>query len=289
MTDTAERTHPKDTRVIPVVVESAPRSRSFISRHERLALPALLVAGVTLWVISLSHIHLTSLGTYGLPPALPITWYVGLGALVGGAVIAIWGVEHPRPWVIACFLLAVTLVLYMTIPSVATEPQYSWVYKHIGVARFIEAHGYTQGSVDIYNRWPGFFAAVAVIAQLAGRNDPTTFATYAEPMYALLAVLLVAAIGWSVTHDRRVAGSAALIFLLSNWVRPISRHRRRRMYSPWRCSWSSCGQLPRTRRMSRWYDSSSECFAGSNFRSVAGRRCPGHDGKRLCSYCGSIS
>jgi hypothetical protein len=177
-----------------------------------------LLGAVTAWGLSLAHIDLSHLGSYGLPPALPLLWYAALAVLVGGAVLAIWGPARPSGWVIAGYLLAIAVVLYVTIPAVASEPQYSWVYKHIGVVRFISLHGHTRASIDIYNRWPGFFALAAAFAQLAGFKHLDAYVAYAEPLYAIIALLLVGAIAHATTRNTRVAGGAALIFLLTNWV-----------------------------------------------------------------------
>ncbi len=177
-----------------------------------------LLGALAAWGLSLARIDLSHLGSYGLPPALPGLWYAAFAVLVGGAVLAIWGPWRPNGWVIAAYLLAVAVVLYATIPAVASEPQYSWVYKHIGVVRYISLHGHTRASIDIYNRWPGFFALAAAFAQLAGFKHLDAYVAYAEPLYAIIATLLVGAIAHATTRNTRVAGGAALIFLLTNWV-----------------------------------------------------------------------
>jgi hypothetical protein len=182
------------------------------------ALLAPIVTGLVLWAASLSHVDVSHLGQYGLPPALPPLWFAGYGLIVLGTVLTIWLPRRPRGWLIAAGVLAVAVVIYGTIPAIAAEPQYSWVYKHIGVVRFIELHGHVRLGVDIYNRWPGFFALAAVFSELSGLRNPVAYAGLAELFYALVATLLVAAIARSETRDIRVTGSATLIFLFGNWV-----------------------------------------------------------------------
>ena len=176
-----------------------------------------LIAGVVAWAVSLHMIHTGDLGRYGLPPALPVIWYAALAVLICGAVTVTWG-TRPHGLVIALYVTAIVVVLYATVPAITAVPHYPWVYKHIGVTRFLNAHGGVEfASGDIYNRWPGFFAVAAVFSRLAG-IDPLSFAAWAEPFFALIDALLVAAIARAVARDVRVAGYAALIFTLGSWV-----------------------------------------------------------------------
>jgi hypothetical protein len=175
-----------------------------------------LVGGLVAWAFSLQLIHTRGLGRYGLPPALPAIWYAALLVLICGALTAIWAI-HPRAWLISLYVLAIGVVLYATVPAITAVPHYAWVYKHIGVARFIAVHGGVDPSIDIYNRWPGFFAAAAAFSRLAG-VDPLSYAAWAEPFFALLEALLVGTVARAIGRDVRVAGYAALIFTLGNWI-----------------------------------------------------------------------
>lgn len=176
-----------------------------------------LAAALAAWAISLAMIHTGNLGSYGLPPALPTVWYAALAVLICGAVSVTWA-TRPVGVLIALYVLAIVLVLYATVPAITAAPHYSWVYKHVGVSRAIALHhGAPFASGDIYHRWPGFFAAAAVLSQLAG-IDPLTFAGWAEPLFASIDAVLVAAVARAFTRDVRVVGYAALIFTLGNWI-----------------------------------------------------------------------
>jgi len=199
------------------LTERAGLARDRLMGRFSLPLPGLLVGGLAVWVWSLSHIDLAKVGYWGLPPALPPSWYVALAALVGGAGASTCA-RRPRGWLILAYVLAVGIVLYATLPAILHVPQYSWVYKHIGVTRYIELHGSTNPSIDIYNRWPAFFAAAAAYAQLAGLPNPVAFAGWAEPLFALIDAVLVIAIARALTRDVRISGASGLIFLFANWV-----------------------------------------------------------------------
>jgi hypothetical protein len=175
-----------------------------------------LIAAVALWAFSLHAIDTRNLGRYGLPPALPLSWYGALAVLICGAVVTMWGARR-APLLSAFYLLALVAVLYATVPAITAEPHYPWVYKHIGVTRSISAYGGVDASGDIYNRWPGLFALAAAFSSWA-HVDPLAFAAWAEPFFAALDALLLAAIAFAIGRSWRVAGFAALMFTLGNWV-----------------------------------------------------------------------
>jgi hypothetical protein len=175
-----------------------------------------LVGALVAWALSLHMIDTRGLGRYGLPPALPAIWYGALLVLICGAVTAIWAMR-PKVALMALYILAIVIVLYATVPAITAVPHYSWVYKHIGVTRFIAVHGGVDTSVDIYNRWPGFFAGAAAFSRLAG-IDPLSYAAWAEPFFALIDALLAGCLAWAIGRDVRVAGYAALIFTVGNWI-----------------------------------------------------------------------
>jgi hypothetical protein len=169
------------------------------------------------WRLSLRHVDVAHLGSYGLTPALGAGWYVALALLLAGAVASCL---HPRsrPAVMVLYLAALALVLYGTVPALSAQPHYAWVYKHIGVVRYLEAHGWADPSIDIYNRWPGFFATAAVFTRLAGRGDPASYVSWAELLFILLDAILVMWVVRAIAASTRIAAGAAMLFLLANWV-----------------------------------------------------------------------
>ncbi|MGF7236221.1 MAG: hypothetical protein ACQSGP_14840, partial [Frankia sp.] len=176
-----------------------------------------LVLALELWALSLHRIKASNLGDYGLPPVLPLGWYLSLALLVVGAATTLCQ-KRARPWLLVAYVIAFTVVLYATVPLVSTPPQYNWVYKHLGVVQYIELHGRVKISVDIYHRWPGFFALSAVFSQLAGKPNPVAFAAWAEVFFTLLDAVLIAAITRTLFKDARAAGMAAIVFVITNWV-----------------------------------------------------------------------
>jgi hypothetical protein len=192
--------------------------RRVLARTTRVVLlstPALLI--LVLWRISLVGVDAYNLGSYGLPPALPPAWYVALALAIGGAVAAIWW-RRGNPVVMTAYILAAAIILFATVPVITGQPHYAWVYKHIGVVRLFEQHGRVDLGADIYNRWPGFFALVAMLSPVAGRANPVTYAGWADVFFLVLDATLVGAVVLTMIRSARVAATAALFFVLTDWV-----------------------------------------------------------------------
>ncbi len=187
-------------------------------RRLRLLAPSLPAAvALVLWRVSLFHVDVSNLGSYGLPPALPIAWYAALTLAVAGAVTAITA-RGKSGLVMVGYVVVVAVILYGTVPVLSAQPHYAWVYKHIGVVRYLEAHGKVDPNIDIYNRWPGFFALGAAFSVVGAHPNPEVYASWAELFFLLLDVVLVMVAVKAITHDIRIAAGGALFFIVTNWV-----------------------------------------------------------------------
>ncbi len=187
-------------------------------RRLRLLAPSLPAAvALILWRVSLVHVDVSNLGSYGLPPALPIAWYIALTLAVAGAVTAITA-RGKSGLMMVGYVVVVAIILYGTVPVLSAQPHYAWVYKHIGVVRYLEAHGIVNPNIDIYNRWPGFFALGAAFSVVGGHPNPEVYASWAELFFLLVDVVLVMIAVKAITRDIRIATGAALFFVVTNWV-----------------------------------------------------------------------
>jgi hypothetical protein len=191
---------------------------SYTVGHVRALVPFLPAAvAVAAWRISLVNLDVSRLGDYGLPPALPVAWYLALFVAVIGAVSTIC-LRLKSQLLMFTYVAAVALILFGTVAALSAQPHYAWVYKHIGVVRFLGLHGGVDPSIDIYNRWPGFFALAAVFSTVAGAANPVTYAGWADFVFLLLDLLVLMAAVKAVTGDARVAAGAGLLFSVTNWV-----------------------------------------------------------------------
>ncbi len=212
----ASKLAPSPASALPMARTERTRAVARASDMSALAWVTVVVP-VVLWSVSLDAINLEHIGRYGLSASLPATWYAALAIVLAGAVRTLFAPRFDGVLAAAHVAVAV-LVVYATVPAVAELPQYAWTYKHIGVTMSIEQAGSVAPLVDIYHRWPAFFSLAAAFSRLSGLGDPMSYAAWAEPVFSLLGALLVAAIARTVSGDSRVAGVAALFFVLSAWV-----------------------------------------------------------------------
>ncbi len=177
---------------------------------------ALLVVGLALWWWAVQSTNLSAMAGLGLINAFPAAFYVAVALVVGSMVLALVARRLSRTAVLASFG-ALILVIYGTPAVLFSEPEYAWVYKHLGVIRYIEAHGSTNRAIDIYQNWPGFFAANAWLARATGM-DPGAYAAWAPVFFelCLLAGVLYALGGFIADPRRRYA--AAFVWQLGSWI-----------------------------------------------------------------------
>ena len=195
---------------------SAPHDASSLPKLARAALVgAPLVGALLVWALSLASIDLYSLDDYGLTRHLPVGWYAALAVCVVGTVLHACVGSTRWAW---AYLLGVVVVLSATLPLLAEQPHYSYLYKHIGVVRFLEQSHQVDTSIDIYNRWPGFFALSAVFGSAGGQLNPVKYAAWSEFVFTTFNLLILAGIVRAVTGSRRIPVAAGLLFVALNWV-----------------------------------------------------------------------
>lgn len=176
----------------------------------------LVADAVVLWLASLGRLHVGGESGIGLVSALPVTYFLALATLTAGFGWAIAS-RRDNTVLLAAYTVALVLVLHATTAALYPEPRYAWVYKHLGVIRYISVHGSVNRDVDIYQNWPGFFALSAWFARVTGWS-PQSFAAWAQPAFELLNVSALVFCFRGLTRDRRVVWCAVWIFLAANWL-----------------------------------------------------------------------
>ena len=177
----------------------------------------MLPAALALWLGSLRVVNIEAVDDWGLLHALPVLYFVALGLLVASIAVAL---TRPALSVVRLLLhlVALVVVLHGTVPLLFPEPNYPWVYKHIGVTDYINSHGGLDPSVDIYHHWPGFFAVAAWFTSMAGAGSPLEFAKWAPVYFNLLFCLELAFVYRWLPLGRRERWLGLFLFAAANWV-----------------------------------------------------------------------
>lgn len=177
----------------------------------------LLPTAVATWLFALSGVDSGAINDWGLLPALPVAFFVALGLLVASIALALTDPE-PSPVRLGLHIVVLVVVLHGTVPLLFPEPNYPWVYKHVGVVGYIDLHRGLDPSVDIYQNWPGFFAVAAWFTRIAGVGSPLAFAKWAPLFFNLVFCLELAWVLWALPLARRTRWLALFLFVAANWV-----------------------------------------------------------------------
>jgi O-antigen/teichoic acid export membrane protein len=179
----------------------------------RLVETAPLVAALGLWVYSLTRSHIAGAGDYGLLSAMHPTF-------VAAAVLVCFGfaLSLRRPgWVSVAYVVAALVILRATVPLLVSAPEYAWTYKHLAVVEFIRTTGSVVDPTDIYQQWPTFFSACAVLLKLTGLSA-LRMGAWAPLVNDLMYLLPLFAIARTLCTDRRVPYLTVFLFTVANWV-----------------------------------------------------------------------
>lgn len=201
---------------------TGPLRRAWAARHEgtlvRLVVGGgVLVTGTALWAVGTAQTGSGPLGEWGLLTAVAPTWWLGAGAVLAVTVTALVDRRFPAALRLASAAVLV-VVVYGTANLVAAEPRPPWVFKHIAVTAYIQQHGSVDPTIDIYNRWPGFFSLSAFLGAATGTVDASDPVRFVEIAFALLDGALVFGIARALGLRGRWAVTAAVLFSAANWV-----------------------------------------------------------------------
>jgi hypothetical protein len=169
-----------------------------------------LAAGLIAWVYGIRQIQFESISTYGPLASGDIWFLLGLALLFGGGLVELLS-RMPRAWLLCLYVAAVITVIYAAAPLLYKAPEYSWVYKHIGIAASFSTYGKLVDPSNIYDQWPALFTTLASISGLA-KVSALDFAAWAELAFELADALLVLGIFRMIGVNRRSAYLALFLY-----------------------------------------------------------------------------
>lgn len=176
-----------------------------------------LFFGLGVWAYGLSQIRAKAIGFYGLLASANVWFFLGLAVLLAGGLLELTR-PQPRACLLGTYLVTLIVSIHGTVPILFNVPEYSWVYKHIGVAQALGQYGHVTDPLNIYQQWPALFAAVAAVSGLA-RMGPLTFAAWAPVAFELANALLLLGIFRMLAGKRRVVYLALFLYEgLISWV-----------------------------------------------------------------------
>jgi GNAT superfamily N-acetyltransferase len=172
---------------------------------------------LTCWLLGMRGVDTSSLGEWGLLTALGPLWFVAAAVVIALLVVEL-STRRSSEIGTASAVALFTVLLYATPAVLEAVPRFGWVYKHVAVVLSFQGDGAGSATLDVYQRWPAFFTAAALLDRVARVGDPLTYAAWAELAFALLDGVLVLAIARRFSPDRRWAWLAVVLFTATNWV-----------------------------------------------------------------------
>lgn len=174
----------------------------------------LIALAVVMWFISLPSLGSAPLSQWGL--LLTASPLFG-GSMLVSAVAFVVCVRAQRFNASVVALLVMAMVQRLPTLISTPVPLYSWTYKHLGVVDYIQKDHQLAHGLDVYQGWPGLFAATAWFSDITG-VDPVTLAHWFTPAFHLAMIGLVYAMARCWNRKPFPALVAAFLVESLNWV-----------------------------------------------------------------------
>lgn len=175
-----------------------------------------LGAACALWWAATRDAGLAAAGSRGLIEV--VGWRYAAAAVLVVAVVAVALVRRRVDHLVlaaAAATLAVVLYTYVNVAAGVGGFPTGWV--HVGFVEHISATGELAGGVDARFSWPGFFAAGAVLVDLAGTAGAGPFLVLAPAFFTVVALPALYLLGRLVTGSPRRAWLGVFCYLGFNW------------------------------------------------------------------------
>jgi GT2 family glycosyltransferase len=160
---------------------------------------------------ALAHGHLVP-GFFGFLPRIGAGWYVGLALVL--VALAMSRPREEREIVVPVLLLLVVLTL--TPALVFDGPRSQSAAKHVDLVMQIRSVHRLDATVEIYNSWNGFFAAMAWLCDIAGIRDPMNLATFWPPLLGVFRIAALRYLFGQILHRPHQAWVAVALAVLAD-------------------------------------------------------------------------
>ena len=176
-----------------------------------------LVVAAGLWVGAIIKARGHSVGVYGLLPILGVPFIAAVVVTIGALVVALRFIH--TAWPVAVIALGLLVVELNGTPMfLATTPLGNLsTYEHFGVVDYLLHGGALNDPLDVYQQWPGFFAAAAGLVRLTGES-PLTNSNWAQLFFEALNALVLFDIARRFSRGHQaVPYVAVLLFETVTW------------------------------------------------------------------------
>jgi hypothetical protein len=153
-------------------------------------------------------------GLWGFLIEIGPMWYVGLGLVLVATVMALG--RPARQWPAAVCVSLLMLVVTLTPALVYDGPRSQSAAKHVDLVEQIRHLHHIDSTVEFYNAWPGFFAAMAWLCDVCGIADPIGLATAWPGLLGLYRVVALRLLADRLTGSPTLAWTAVVLAMLAD-------------------------------------------------------------------------
>ncbi|MEU7902853.1 hypothetical protein [Actinoplanes sp. NPDC049118] len=189
----------------------ASRLSRLARKHGSVSLLLALAGGAMCLVAALTHRHVDP-GLWGFLSVIGPLWYVGLALVL--VSFAVSRADSDASVAVAVTILV--LVLTATPALVYDGPRSQSAAKHVDFIQQIRTLHRLDTAVPVYNAWPGFFAAMAWVCDVAGIRDPMRLAICWPTLIGLFKLAGLRFLAGTVLTSRTAAWVAVALAVLAD-------------------------------------------------------------------------
>jgi hypothetical protein len=187
------------------------RLSRLVRKHVSVSLLLALGGGALCLVAALTHRHADP-GLWGFLTIVGPLWYVGLALVVISFAVS----RADSDASVAVAVLVLVLVLTATPALVYDGPRSQSAAKHVDFVQQIRLLHRLETPVPVYNAWPGYFAAMAWVCDVAGIRDPMRLALWWPTLIGLFKLAGLRFLAGTVLTSRRVAWVAVALAVVAD-------------------------------------------------------------------------
>jgi hypothetical protein len=173
---------------------------------------ALIIGLLALHASSVSHI-----GNYGLIQAVSHWYYLGVGLVIVGFVLALQA-RYQRTLLLSLHLAVFVFLLHGAPGVIESEPRFATAWLHAGFTNYVATHGAFLPLLDARFSWPSFFGGVGLLDRAAGISSAVSLIRWWPVAMNLLYLPFIFQIARQLLANDTMAWVATGLFPIMNWV-----------------------------------------------------------------------
>ena len=169
------------------------------------------------WAFGIANTNLAhAQGSWGLVPALPWFYYLGLALMIASFAGQLMRSEVSGTW-LGVHIVSIVFMMQAPMPLLYAEPRYFWDFKAVGEINYMAQAGHLQLNTDIYQRFPGFYGFAAWFDRVAGIQSPLSYMKWFPVAAGMLLVWSFWFTARVLPITKRALWLAVGFFVVSEW------------------------------------------------------------------------